>query len=299
MHQIFQTLSEKYSGVDFYMVEAEAVVAVSERMNVSVVPSFYAIVNTTVLSKVEGVNPADLSKLVKMLQDQPLLHGAHSTEVKSIADNTDLTQKLSRLLHIAPVVLFMKGSPDVPRCGFSRQIVAVLKQNDVPFATFDILSDEDVRQGLKIYSDWPTYPQLYVNGALIGGLDIVKEMAEGGDLKEQLGIASLQLPPPPSSIEERLKSLINQAQVMVFIKGTPDAPKCGFSRTIISILREHCVGFATFDILSDEDVRQGLKTFSDWPTYPQLYVNGALIGGLDIVKEMAEGGDLKEQMGLL
>jgi Grx4 family monothiol glutaredoxin len=299
MHQIFQTLSEKYSGVDFYTVEAEAVVAVSERMNVSVVPSFYAIVNTTVLSKVEGVNPADLSKLVKMLHDQPLLNGVHSTEVKSIADNTDLAQKLSRLLHIAPVVLFMKGSPDVPRCGFSRQIVAILKQNDVPFATFDILSDEDVRQGLKIYSDWPTYPQLYVNGALIGGLDIVKEMAVGGDLKEHLGVTSLQLPPPPLSIEERLKSLINQAQVMVFIKGTPDSPKCGFSKTIVSILREHGVGFATFDILSDEDVRQGLKIYSDWPTYPQLYVNGALIGGLDIVKEMAEGGDLKEQMGLL
>ena len=299
MHQIFQTLSEKYSGIEFYTVEAEAVVAVSEQMNVSVVPSFYAIVNTSVLSKVEGVNPGDLSKLVKLLNDQPLLNGAQSTEVKSTTDNTDLTQKLSRLLHIAPVVLFMKGSPDAPRCGFSRQIVAVLKQNGVPFATFDILSDEDVRQGLKVYSDWPTYPQLYVNGALIGGLDIVKEMAEGGDLKEQLGVASLQLPPPPSSIEERLKALINRAQVMVFIKGTPDAPKCGFSRTIVSILREHGIGFSSFDILSDEDVRQGLKVYSDWPTYPQLYANGALIGGLDIVKEMAEGGDLKEQMGLL
>lgn len=188
MHQIFQTLSEKYSGIEFYTVEAEAVVAVSEQMNVSVVPSFYAIVNTSVLSKVEGVNPGDLSKLVKLLNDQPLLNGAQSTEVKSTTDNTDLTQKLSRLLHIAPVVLFMKGSPDAPRCGFSRQIVAVLKQNGVPFATFDILSDEDVRQGLKVYSDWPTYPQLYANGALIGGLDIVKEMAEGGDLKEQMGL---------------------------------------------------------------------------------------------------------------
>jgi len=185
MHQIFQTLSEKYSEVDFYTVEAEAVVVVSERMKVSVVPSFYAIVNNTVLSQVEGVNPAELSKLVKLLNGQPLLNGTHSNDSKA-ADNTDLVQKLSRLLHIAPVVLFMKGSPDAPRCGFSRQIVDVLKQNDVPFATFDILSDEDVRQGLKTYSDWPTYPQLYVNGALIGGLDIVKELADGGNLKEQL-----------------------------------------------------------------------------------------------------------------
>jgi len=72
----------------------------------------------------------------------------------------------------------MKGEPSAPRCGFSRQIVEILNQTGVPFSHFDVLSDEEIRQGLKKYSDWPTYPQLYVKGELLGGLDIIKEMSQ-------------------------------------------------------------------------------------------------------------------------
>ena len=74
-------------------------------------------------------------------------------------------------------MLFMKGTPDAPRCGFSNQIVEVLKVNDISFSSFDILEDNEVRQGLKEFSEWPTYPQLYIKGELMGGLDIVKEIA--------------------------------------------------------------------------------------------------------------------------
>jgi Grx4 family monothiol glutaredoxin len=133
---------------------------------------------------------------------------------------------------------------------------------------------------------------------LVGGLDIVKEMADGGNLKEQLGIQDVVMPPEAPSLEVRLKSLITQDTVMLFMKGTPSQPRCGFSRTIVQLLQEAHVNFSSFDILGDEEVRQGLKTYSDWPTFPQLYVQGNLVGGLDIVKEMAEGGNLKEQLGL-
>jgi Grx4 family monothiol glutaredoxin len=86
-------------------------------------------------------------------------------------------------------MLFMKGSPEQPRCGFSRQIVEILQGEKISFSTFDILTDEEVRAGLKTYSDWPTYPQLYANGSLVGGLDIVKEMVASGDkLGDQLGL---------------------------------------------------------------------------------------------------------------
>jgi Grx4 family monothiol glutaredoxin len=87
----------------------------------------------------------------------------------------------------APVMLFMKGSPAAPRCGFSRQITEILSENNVPFASFDILTNESVREALKKYSDWPTYPQLYVSGELIGGLDILKDIASSGNLASELG----------------------------------------------------------------------------------------------------------------
>merc|ERR1719203_676374 len=187
----------------------------------------------------------------------------------------------------------MKGDPNQPKCGFSRQIVEILNANNVSFDTFDILQDNDVRQGLKKFSDWPTYPQLYVNGELVGGLDIVKEMIEDdGDLAESLLIeADVQL-----SLDSRLHSLTHKSKVMLFMKGNPSGPKCGFSRQIVELLQSKSIDFDTFDILEDEEVRQGLKKYSDWPTYPQVYIDGELIGGLDIVREMSESGDLTEML---
>ena len=90
-------------------------------------------------------------------------------------------------------MLFMKGSPDAPKCGFSRQIVEILTANNIPFASFDILTNEIIRAGLKTYSDWPTFPQLFVTGEFVGGLDIIKEIASGGDLKTQLGEENLSI----------------------------------------------------------------------------------------------------------
>ena len=82
----------------------------------------------------------------------------------------------------------------------------------------------------------------------------------------------------------RLAELVKAAPVMLFMKGTPSSPQCGFSRQLVGILRERSIKYGFFNILADEDVRQGLKEFADWPTFPQLWVNGELVGGLDIVR---------------
>jgi len=94
----------------------------------------------------------------------------------------------------------------------------------------------------------------------------------------------------------RITELVKRSKVMLFMKGNPDEPKCGFSRAIVGLLNETGVAYDTFDILTDEEVRQGLKDYSNWQTYPQLYVNASLIGGLDIVKELNESGDLIETL---
>lgn len=82
--------------------------------------------------------------------------------------------------------MFMKGDRATPRCGFSRQLVEILNAAGYPYETFDILGDEEVRQGLKTFSNWPTYPQVYVKGQLVGGLDIIKELKENGELPATL-----------------------------------------------------------------------------------------------------------------
>lgn len=80
----------------------------------------------------------------------------------------------------------MKGLPSAPQCGFSRSIIDILDETGVPYDAFNILEDEEVRQGLKEFSNWPTYPQLYVKGELVGGLDICKELVEEGELTDIL-----------------------------------------------------------------------------------------------------------------
>ena len=84
------------------------------------------------------------------------------------------------------VVLYMKGNPTFPQCGFSSTVVQILKHIGVEFKSHDVLQDENLREGIKSYSNWPTIPQLYVNGEFVGGCDIIREMYESGELKEHL-----------------------------------------------------------------------------------------------------------------
>ena len=95
----------------------------------------------------------------------------------------DVNERIESQLRSHPVLLYMKGTPDFPQCGFSAQTVAALRAVGKPFAYVNIFEDPEVREGLKVYSNWPTYPQLYVNGELIGGCDIALEMYHSGELK--------------------------------------------------------------------------------------------------------------------
>ncbi|MGC6513979.1 MAG: Grx4 family monothiol glutaredoxin [Myxococcota bacterium] len=96
---------------------------------------------------------------------------------------SDVQTRIDDLVKNNRVVLFMKGTPDFPQCGFSMRAVSVVRALGVPFQTVDVLSDMDVRQGIKTYSDWPTIPQLYIDGSFIGGSDIMMEMFQTGDLQ--------------------------------------------------------------------------------------------------------------------
>jgi monothiol glutaredoxin len=99
-------------------------------------------------------------------------------------------ERVRELISSKPIFLFMKGSPDYPQCGFSMRAVSILKAMNVDFGSFDILSDPEIRQGVKDFSNWPTFPQLYVNQELVGGSDIMMEMWESGELEKLVHPAS-------------------------------------------------------------------------------------------------------------
>ncbi len=99
-----------------------------------------------------------------------------------------------------------------------------------------------------------------------------------------------------AELQTKIKNIIKKETIMLFMKGTPQEPACGFSMQTVDILNKHNITFGSFDVYSDEEVRQGIKKYSNWPTFPQLYYKGNLIGGFDIIKELDETNKLKETL---
>ncbi len=111
----------------------------------------------------------------------PIVAEVSATEVTG-----ELTERIESIIASDKVVLFMKGNANFPQCGFSANSIAILQAAGAKFTTFDILSDMDIRQGVKEYSNWPTFPQLYINKQLVGGNDIITEMSQDGELQNLL-----------------------------------------------------------------------------------------------------------------
>lgn len=141
-----------------------------------------------------------------------------------------LKERIAGMVNGEPVFLFMKGTPTFPQCGFSNQVVQVLKGYGIPFGSFNVLEDNDVRQGIKDFSDWPTIPQLYVGGEFIGGCDIILESWESGELTDAFKgvfpdqeITAPPLPAKPQTITaEDASKMLEQEGVRFLDVRTPD-----------------------------------------------------------------------------
>ncbi|KAM7350014.1 glutaredoxin 3 [Cochliomyia hominivorax] len=157
----------------FVKIAAEDFPEVAMKHQIDAVPTVIIFAKNTAIDRVDGVDIASLTAKCKKL-------GA------ATVSEQPLEERLKALINKAPLMIFMKGDRDAPRCGFSKQLIAIVNELGLPYETFDILTDEEVRQGLKTYSDWPTYPQVYVKGDLIGGLDIIKELKANNELEQTL-----------------------------------------------------------------------------------------------------------------
>lgn len=187
MNSVFKTLADANPAVLFLSINADEQPDISEIFEVSAVPYFIFIRNSTILKELSGADPKEILKVLEQFSGTTTssngsISGQSETSNSPSSQSEEspeaLNERLKKLTSAAPVMLFMKGSPSSPQCGFSRQLVAILREHQVRFGFFDILKDDAVRQGLKTFSDWPTFPQLYISGEFQGGLDIIKENLE-------------------------------------------------------------------------------------------------------------------------
>lgn len=212
MNTILTTLATTYEATNppriaFFALDAEEVADVSERYDVTQVPLVVVQKDGKTLESVTGTDAGKVRSAVERHANggagganlppaQNVSQHANGNGMAKYAPNASdpqtapqhtanemngeqskeaLNQRLSELVKAAPVMLFMKGTPSAPQCGFSRQTVSILREKGVRYGFFNILADDEVRQGLKEFSEWPTFPQIYVSGELIGGLDIVSQ----------------------------------------------------------------------------------------------------------------------------
>lgn len=301
MNLVFAELHAKHLDLRFATAAAEALPELTAAHNVSTVPTFLLFADAHLVRRRVGADAQGLCA------DAEWLSLASDMQLK-----TAMCEMVARK---GEITVLMKGSVERPRCGFSRQVVDVLRREGVVFDSFDVLEDALVREEMKKWADWPTFPMVFARGRLVGGLDIVRQLADGGGLINELeregeGIAVVK---KSSRVEEetavgekggketltrRLEELTKRARVVLFMKGDVEAPRCGFSRRIVELLRKEGVEFWSFDILQDEEVRAGLKWFSEWPTFPQVYAGGNFVGGLDVVMQLVEAGELKKELAL-
>lgn len=308
------------------------------------------------MEKKAGVKPEQLTELVQGLNKH--YEEWYETEKKKAFRDIDS--------HVAthPFFIFVKGSKEQPRCKFTRKLVETLAKFGYDYATFDILQDERIRQWVKVYTNWPTIPQIFINQKFIGGLDIVTDLIDGEEFDEMVPETCKQLRPaakarqivdrnalvalingsiaspadeasqklvqalnaskveytaldvsaepeylkafaegqqvpyvffqgkaacaleglsqllesselkssaqtrPPTAVE-RIEKLLKENDVMLFMKGTPSNPQCGFSQKTAALLSQYDgLNYNFFNIFEDNELREALKKHSNWPTYP-------------------------------
>ncbi|KAL3232348.1 Monothiol glutaredoxin-3 [Nakaseomyces bracarensis] len=188
VNELYRAISDDDSNRDviFLAIDADSQSEIAELFEISAVPYFILIKDGTILRELSGANPKEFLAALEECKRTPADGVVNNQQQQDDDDDEEeeeeteeeLMARLAKLVNAAPVMLFMKGNPSEPKCGFSRQIVGILREHQIRFGFFDILRDDSVRTNLKKFSDWPTFPQLYINGEFQGGLDIIKESLE-------------------------------------------------------------------------------------------------------------------------
>uniref|UniRef100_A0A7E4VGM5 Glutaredoxin domain-containing protein n=1 Tax=Panagrellus redivivus TaxID=6233 RepID=A0A7E4VGM5_PANRE len=184
LNEIFVVLiRELKNSFNVGVVEAEEVPEASLQCGITAAPTVVFFKNGVEVDKIHGFHPTEVKNLIVKHTFPQNLKTPKQEEPQT---QEDLNDRLKRLINHSRVTLFMKGNAQAPRCGFSRQMIDLLNSLNVDYWTFDILEDNAVREGLKVYSDWPTYPQLYLDGELLGGLDVIREEIKNPAFVENL-----------------------------------------------------------------------------------------------------------------
>lgn len=242
------------------------------------VPTTVFLIGFTENSRIEGSSIPDLFSQVELL----------TSKFSSIFETIRNEQygKLLSIINQHRLVVFIEGTPASPKSRRSLKMRRIL--NGYEYAHFDLTTDQILAQWLQVYTATKSVPLYFIDGKLQGSVEELIEHTKTGELFKTLD----------QDLNIRLGKITTSSKYMVAMMGSKEEPICGFSKRLIALLDTYNIDFDTFDISFDSEVCEGLKKFSNWPTYPQVYVEGELIGGYDICCQMHDDGSLRQALKL-
>ena len=261
MRTVLETLASTYEPTDppritFLSIDAEALPEISESYDVTAVPFLVLQQDGKTLESVSGSDAVKVRNAIERHYFDP---DVESKKV-SLPPKLEVRERFDQ-------------RPDFPTISES------VRNRDQKAASSTATTSGPSENGVATF----TTKNLSSYAPTSADPSTAPAMSGAADLSSTEANPASEADKSQDELNARLASLVKAAPVMLFMKGTPSAPQCGFSRQLVGILRERGVRYGFFNILADEDVRQGLKAFADWPTYPQLWMSGELVGGLDIV----------------
>lgn len=198
-------------------------------------------------------------------------------------------EKLKKSIESHNVVLAVQGGAENTEQEEGKQLVTLCKANFKDYVIIDSKQfDENLLAHLKESHLGSPINVAFINSEPISSVEALQKYIEENHQSIQKSKTEQEI------IFEQLEAITKRSRIMLFMKGTPDHPQCGFSQRVVDTLNKYSIPYGHFNILSDPLVREKLKDYSKWPTYPQLYVNGKLVGGHDIIMELHNDGDLQD-----
>ena len=221
---------------------------------------------------IEGVRAEQLTEIVE--KENKFYDGWYDLEKKKAFRDIEA--------HVAtyPFFIFVKGSKEEPKCKFTRRLVEMLGKEEYDYRTFNILKDQRIRQWLKVYSNWPTFPQLFINQKFVGGIDVVTELIEGEEFDEMVPVSCKPLPPA-----EKFKQLLQQTKIVLILSGTVENPKDDASRDLVSKVNTLNCEYSVIDITA---VPQYASFLGEEISAPYVFMDGKPACGLDGLDQLAE-----------
>lgn len=195
--------------------------------------------------------------------------------------------KAKRILEQSKLVVLINGSIENPGDDTSKSLVTAMNASKLEYTALDVSAEPGY---LSAFAPGQPVPYVFYNGKPACALEGVSQLLESADLQKEVAAR-------PLTVIERIEALLKENNAILFMKGSPQNPQCGFSRKVVDLLQKYD-GFSYnyFDIFGDNELREALKKYSNWPTYPQLYVKGKLIGGIDVLQELDEENELSEAL---